>query len=394
MRNHYLITLAGLIICLMGNHQAALAEDVEIHGFISQGYLKTNQNNFLAETDDGSFQFNEMGINFTAYPTSSLKIGCQFFAMDLGDVGNDNIVVNWAFAEYHYQNWLGFRAGLLKTHFGLYNDTRDYDSLRTAIFLPTSNYIELLRDTLNTTKGIGIFGNVPLGPAGSLKYQIGTSGTQTSPETGSAKFLKSANGFSEISDIVVGERLYGIHFQWMTPVDGLSFGMTYDSFDYGFDAIKPTRIGDVMIDVPITFKAHKADYLVFFGEYIWNNWVFAAETYRHTEDSDVYHGTSGAFLQKADVDTRKSFYVKLSYRFTDWLETGYYYSKFQLQPDTDNDQEKLKEHCLSFRFDINPYWLFKLEAHLMNGKFGVYPDNDGHIYNEWMLYAAKMSFSF
>lgn len=42
-----------------------IAEDnVAIHGFVSQGYLKSNANNFLTETDSGSFQYNDMGINF------------------------------------------------------------------------------------------------------------------------------------------------------------------------------------------------------------------------------------------------------------------------------------------------------------------------------------------
>lgn len=390
IKRYIYAVLAGFMIVVAGTFQAVIAEEVQIHGFISQGYLKTDHNNYLAETDDGSFQFNEMGINFTTFATQRLKIGCQFFARDLGDVGNDEIVVNWAFAEYNSRNWLGFRAGILKTNFGLYNDTRDYDSLRTPIFLPTSNYHELLRDTLNTVKGIQIFGNIPLGLAGSLTYQALTAGGQADLESGSVKFLKSATGLSEISNMTAGERIYGTDFQWLTPLDGLRGGMTYARFSYGYDALLPTPMGEI----PVAYEAHKAEYIVFYGEYIWKNLVLSAETYRAKMDADVYLQNSDTLLQSADVDTRKSYYMKLSYRMTDWLETGYFYSRYQLNPDSTDDKEKLKEHCLSFRFDINPNWLFKLEAHLMKGKFGVYPDNDGHIYNEWMLYAAKMSFMF
>ena len=39
--------------------------DVMIHGFISQGYLYSDKNDYLADTSDGTFQFNEMGINFS-----------------------------------------------------------------------------------------------------------------------------------------------------------------------------------------------------------------------------------------------------------------------------------------------------------------------------------------
>ena len=44
---------------------AAEITDVDIHGFISQGYLNTSNNYFYGDTVDGSFEFNEFGINFS-----------------------------------------------------------------------------------------------------------------------------------------------------------------------------------------------------------------------------------------------------------------------------------------------------------------------------------------
>ena len=138
-RSHKLmIGMMGLISFLIATTLPAVAGDVDIHGFISQGFLQTDKNNYLAKPENGSFQFNEMGINFTTYVADDLKMGCQFFARDLGPVGNDDVTINWAFAEYTYRNWLGLRAGLIKMVFGFHNDTRDFDSLRTSIFLPSS----------------------------------------------------------------------------------------------------------------------------------------------------------------------------------------------------------------------------------------------------------------
>ena len=90
------------------------AEDVDIHGFLAQGYLKTDKNNFLADTEDGTFEFNEMGINFVTGVTDRLRIGIQFFARDIGDLGNDEIVLDWGYGDYLWREWLGFRAGLIK----------------------------------------------------------------------------------------------------------------------------------------------------------------------------------------------------------------------------------------------------------------------------------------
>ncbi len=62
----------------------ALADDnmVDIHGFVAQGYLKSDHNNFLADTEDGSFQFNEMGINFSTSMGENLRLGMQLFSRD------------------------------------------------------------------------------------------------------------------------------------------------------------------------------------------------------------------------------------------------------------------------------------------------------------------------
>ena len=43
---------------------------VKMHGFISQGYLKTDNNNFLAEdSSDGSGKFFEAALNASWQPT-------------------------------------------------------------------------------------------------------------------------------------------------------------------------------------------------------------------------------------------------------------------------------------------------------------------------------------
>ena len=66
----------------------AQAQEVDIHGFISQGYLKSTGNNFLAETKRGTWEFTEVGINFGTYVTDELRLGMQLFARDLGEMGN------------------------------------------------------------------------------------------------------------------------------------------------------------------------------------------------------------------------------------------------------------------------------------------------------------------
>lgn len=75
---------------------------------------------------------NEMGINFGYQPLDKLMIGIQFFARDLGGVGNDEIQGDYANASYRFKDYFGVRADRMKNTMGLYSEFRDVDMLRTS----------------------------------------------------------------------------------------------------------------------------------------------------------------------------------------------------------------------------------------------------------------------
>ncbi|MFZ5562533.1 MAG: hypothetical protein ACOZBW_00660, partial [Thermodesulfobacteriota bacterium] len=135
--------LTGIMIALCALPVGAggiTMDDIKVHGFISQGYLySTKDMAFLVDDSyDGSFEFNEMAINFSAAPTDDLSVGLQLAAFDLGKIGNDEVQVDWAFGDYSFRDYLGFQAGIMKIPFGLYNDVRKIDMVRTSILLPNS----------------------------------------------------------------------------------------------------------------------------------------------------------------------------------------------------------------------------------------------------------------
>ena len=125
-----------ILILLSGNLFAAEFNAIQIHGFISQGYIQSNENNFFGYSKDGSFEMNEMALNFGTMHTPKLRFGMQLLAKDLGSTGNDELTMDYAFADYRFRNWLGFRAGKVKMDYGLYGKYWDIDSVRTYIFLP------------------------------------------------------------------------------------------------------------------------------------------------------------------------------------------------------------------------------------------------------------------
>ncbi len=153
------ILLFTLCFGLIPDAHAFDTDQIQIRGFISQGYLISDQNDFyFAETEDGTFQFNEFGINFSAEPTDNLRLGLQLLSRDLGKFGNSEIELDWAFGDYRFRNWMGVRVGKMKRPVGLYNQSRDIDAVRTSILLPSSLYNEAFRNPTLATTGIGLYG--------------------------------------------------------------------------------------------------------------------------------------------------------------------------------------------------------------------------------------------
>ncbi len=378
---------------LVAQNIPANAQDIDIHGFISQGYLQSNENNFNAETKDGTFQFNEMGINFTTFVTPNLKVGCQLFARDLGETGNDEVTLSWAFAEYTYRNWLGLRAGLIKLPYGQYNDVRDVDSLRTAILLPSSVYSENLRDGVASHKGIELFGAIPLNIMGILQYQLMYGQKGMDLTSGAAENAKKQTGLDDFNEYDMGKNIIG-RLIWSPPLDGLRISAFFLRTTVYIDGT-----GTDPIPFSMTMDTDPVDNYIFSVEYIYGNFRLSAENlWYYTKGT--FKGTYeiagiGLVEEKNEIenDTQEPFYAGLGYRFNDWFEAAYYYSydtNFMIEGGDD-----LTEHCLSFRFDINPSWLVKLEAHLMDGLYGVdSAEDDGSREEDWMLYAAKLSYIF
>ncbi len=369
----------------------------DIHGFISQGYLKTDHNNYLADTEDGSFQFNEMGINFNRQINKRFKIGMQFFARDLGNVGNDEISVDWAFADYRWKDWMGLRAGILKTPLGLYNETRDIDMLRTSILLSDAIYYEGNRDSLNKTKGLSLYGSFLLNKLGMLNYRIleGTRGVDVN--SGFSNYILDqftqtfpSNTTMELTDIKF-DHSRSAELQWFTPLDGLKIAysildMEYDVYysffvnnSHVFDGVSPVEL--VLIKI----------YSV---EYTWQDLIVAAEYLYTTVE------TGGAFTNRFHGE---AYYASGCYRLNEWFEFGLRYSEHF--SDTDNkDGDGLtidhrawqKDLTLSFRFDINESWACKFEIHDINGTALLLQaeNEENEIKENWHLYAAKLSFVF
>ena len=365
-------------------------KNIDVHGFISQGYLLSDGNNVFVDTEEGTFQFNEVGLNFSTELTDRLRVGLQLFSRDLGDLGNNEIELDWAYGDYRWRDWFGFRAGKIKIPYGLYNETRDIDLLRTSVFLPGSIYYEGERDIVNALQGVGVYGDLALKWFGSLSYQL-QWGQQDVVEDGStAKYQADyeQTTVAAVEEIDLGD-LYTLSLEWETPIPGLRFKEFFMTSDHSMEIriVEESAEEDERDSDRSSRRTEDIETVILSGEYNWNAATLAAEYVTSQQGKEGY-------------------YAGLSYRVNNWLECGLYYSVYYPDKD-DKEGSKLeaqerpahqawqKEWVLTSRFDINDHWTWKIEGHLINGTGQMLSDDnpqglDEHSY----LLAVKTTYHF
>ena len=381
-------------------------EGIDIHGFISQGFIKSSEYNYLTnDSKDGSFAYNEMGINFSKELTEKLRLGLQLFSRDLGDVANNKIAVDWGYADYRYKDWLGIRAGKIKLSMGLYNETRDLDMLRTPIVLPQGIYNDFLRDNLIATSGVGIYGNFDLNAFGGISYQLSAGVPPSSKDDGAGKYLENlmaGSGVTLLEDFDPGTSYAG-SLWWETPLEGLRIGYSYLHSDKTAPLELPAIPG-VQPAMSAMFEYTEVNHIVS-AEYTYDALTVAVEYMERNMKNRL-----PPFYE--DSPTLQSYYILVSYAFNDWFTLGCYYSEsYPDKDDKDGATTRLsymsvdtvdhlaweKDIALTFRFDLNEYWVLKIEGHRVNGTANTFVvDNRDNSYSDsdnWYG-AAKVTFSF
>lgn len=382
----------------------ARTDKVNIHGFISQGYMKTTRNDFISGSKDGTFEFNEMGINFGYKPLDDLLIGVQFFARDLGSTGNDEVVVDLAFADYRLKDYLGIRAGKMKNPMGIYSETRDVDMLRTCIFLPLSVYDEFLRDSQCYLQGAGIYGYLTGSGLGTLHYQFLVGTNNISKDSGTADFIES--GMVDVTSVDMSTTYTGA-VSYSDPSGIILISGAYSESD--LDIESTARQNETLMFLGISegdmvyVELHGSEIFTGSFEFTFRNFVLTTEAkLTKIEGLTLFDSNKNAFFrQKRD---NYGHYIMGSYRINDLLELGIYYEEyFPFENDRHGHNPLigfkktdhwLKKWAFSCKFDINMNWTLKLETQYADGTASLLYEPTETSDRYWYLYAAKMTYNF
>ncbi|PKK88909.1 MAG: hypothetical protein CVV64_16830 [Candidatus Wallbacteria bacterium HGW-Wallbacteria-1] len=392
-------------------------DNLDIHGFISQGYIKSSSNNFLVDSAEGSYQFNEIGLNFSTQLKDDLRLGMQLLSRDLGRQGNNDVNLDWAFGDFRWRDWMGFRFGKMKTPMNLHNETRDIDFLRTPILLPQGVYDESLRDITQSFQGLGIYGNVPVGQIGDFDYDLILGSVNVPGNGGIAKYFEDLGLFSV--DSVAAREVYGVKCKWNTSIDGFALGFSKQRYELRIDGtilpkyalvFNPAQAVTPALPIPgypampwlpvamqVDFNV-KSEYE--FAEYVKGSWTFSGEKWRTYGPYTLTPGLPAA-MGKANPSVRKGSYWMASYRHNRLFEWSWYFNRFtDYKPAISwgaktDDYWYLKDYCMSLKYDAAENWLVKGEIHRMTGAgMMLSADNPQPRDPDWWLYAFKTTYSY
>ena len=442
-------TISFVLILSVGAYaqvQNSFMDKFSVHGFISQGYMNSSANNFLAKTSEGSFQFNELGVNVTFQAFDDLRLGVQLLSRDLGREGNNQIFVDWAFADYHWQDWLGARAGKIKMPLGLYNEYRDLDLARTSIFLPQGSYVESWRESFTALTGVGLYGSFDADAIGEFSYQV-QAGIMNINEDSGLNWTIEDELNADLTKYDA-DPTYILNSTWSTPLEGLKLAASYfntkkiegkgnipdagtwrnrsieaaqgvaayANANFGLSLPTPTTYDEAqaifgatgidldLINAPMVQRISDVKATWFSGEYTWQDLIVAYETFRMKARLTTISPGWGAELDPtmevlSDFEnTLGGYYLSLGYQVTDQFAASTYHSEFYTDVnDHDYVPGRLIDSAFSLRYDLTTSWIFKAELHRMDGTGVMYDaDQDGtdSLKKNWYLFAGKVTYNF
>ncbi len=366
-----------------------LPESVQIHGFLSQGFVHTSDNNFSGRSDDNiSIDFRELGINGSWKINPDLQIAMQVLWRDQGEMDEDGLRIDYGLVDYSFYSTetflVGIKAGRVPNPYGLYNDTRDVASTRPSIFLPQSIYFDRTRNLSLSADG-GYFYGEYRSPIGDFYLTVG--GIQSRVDD--AHFDKGTLG--NFSGALTGDLSFisRLNYEWQ---DGMvRLAISYADFNVDYESRNNILSSGYMSFNPLVFSA----------QYNAENWSLTGEfAIRRLKSDDL------GVVPDSDT-TGESYYLQGTYRFTSYLEGLVRYDSL-VHDENDRDGKKAarklgiakysrfaKDWTVGLRLKVIPELLVSAEYHRVNGTGWLSSlENKTGTTQHWDLYAVMVSYSF
>lgn len=379
------------------NYHQDWMDDVQFHGFMSQGLFHSSGNNVYGSSRDGvSAGSTEVGLNVIYQPLNNLHFAAQGLYQRAGAItGNaGEFSLDFAFIDFSFLNFesgnVGVRGGRIKHPWGLYNETRDVAFTHPTIFLPLL-YFERSRKVMLSMNGGQVytnyntdFGNI------NFKFSYGMVNADSRNLLLAITNNPLVPGRLKAKPSFVTQLSYELmEGRYIVAVSYADVNMGYTS-DITFD---PYAALDVNMR-PLNFSAQ-----------------YNGEKFNLTSEYTLrWNSFSGARSVQTDAAPISQYwYVQAGYRVLDNLMFTLRYD--DMVQNTSDPRGHIFHHLtglpahitfaqdivLGVRWDITPSWMLRMEYHQVHGAASISLIDNPEVNNlalDWNIYAMQLAYRF
>ena len=380
-----------------------VTDNLKLHGFFTQNAIHSSNNNMYGDSKNSvSTDFTEAGLNVFYSPWDKLSFSFQGLYRNAGEVDNDTLDVDYAFADFtlgeYDQGRYGLRIGRIKNPLGLYNETRDVAFTTPSIILPQGIYYDRSRSLLLSLDG-GQFYFAHLTDNGDISVKINYGKPRNDNDellnaiipypTSTIPFYPSGDLESSSSDLaVIGQ----ISYERNGGETIYAFSFADVSLKYDPEAYDRFTAGTTDFRLYIFSAQYNGEKFILTGEYL----------YQENDFKDF-----GPYYPDADPSS-ESWYLQAGYRLKPNWQIYARYDENYLNKDDRNGKQNdaigaprhigfSKDAMLGVRWDINPSVMLRAEYHNINGtSWLTSADNPDRSETEqyWDLFALQLSLRF
>ncbi len=364
-------------------YASTLPDTLQMHGFASQGFILTSDNNFFGNSEDGSFDFSELGINASFRPIPDLLFSAQGLSRRAGKDDNGDLQLDYALIDYSLiskeSRNFGLRFGRIKNPLGFYNDTRDVAFTRPSIFLPQSIYFDRTRNLALSADGINLYTDYRT-RFGDLLFQFVAGYPNVEKNQTRSAFLGKQPGDLDPNFSYVGRLIF--------ERDGGKIRLGISGAVVEMESTVNTQKGEIRF-VPVILSA----------QYNTEFWSLTSEYAQRYSRFDNVGNRNNSF-------TGESYYLQFTHRLAKKFEALLRYDILYQNKD-DRDGKKAaesgapahsqfaKDWTAGLRWDITKSWMARIEYHYVDGTAWLpLSDNPSATKRYWDMFALLISFRF
>ncbi|PCJ32923.1 MAG: hypothetical protein COA90_01425 [Gammaproteobacteria bacterium] len=386
----------------------SVLDKLQIHGFASQAFILTSDNSFYGDSEDGSTDYTELGLNFSYRVSPRIRIASQVLSRHAGEMDNGSPRIDYALADislYSSDNSrFGSYIGRVKNQVGLYNSTRDVAHTRQGIFTAQTIYFDKVRDLSLSADAIYLYAEHYF-PTGNLLYQAGIGYPVTDDNVEYVYLGRNWDGKLENNQLAYFANIMYEHDggRWIFAASHAALELDFNAA--GNDSLIGINSGQLTID-----------YSVFSIQFNAEKWQVTSELALQ----NIHYKDIGGALFNDSKKKPIGFSLQADYKFTPKWQSFIRYEDFSLDrndrngkgavedaqalntqlgvnlPIIPNHTNYSRSWVIGGRWDINKNVMARMEYHTFDGTSVLSPreNNMATTKKDWDLFAVSLSYKF